>query len=148
MKIKVQVVIQSDDETLGRVSEITCFERDDLTPATLGLTLTESKQLLAALQETLVTQQVDAYNAQQHHCPNCGAALARKGKQPIVVRTLFGKVKLDSPRFYTCACQDNRGQSFSPLTERLSERSTPELLYRVVLRLISFVFMNVDQFHQ
>jgi hypothetical protein len=55
MKIKVQVVIVSDDETVGRVSEIACFERNDLTPATLGLTLAESRQLLGALQETLVT---------------------------------------------------------------------------------------------
>jgi hypothetical protein len=129
MKIKVQVIIQSDDETVGRVSEIACFERDDLTAAALGLTLAESKHLLTTLQETLVTRQVDFYNVQQQHCPRCGAALARKGKQPLVMRTLFGKVELDSPRFYTCSCQDTQGQSFSPLAELLNERSTPELLY-------------------
>ncbi len=94
MKIKVQVVIASDDETVGRVNEIACFERHDLTPATLGLTLSESKQLLAALQETLVARQVDAYNAQQQQCVHCGAALAHKGKQAIIMRTLFGKVIL------------------------------------------------------
>src|SRR5258707_4576252 len=129
MEIKVQVVIVSDDEAVGCMSEIACFERADLTPATLGLTLSESKQLLTAVQETLVAQQVDSYNAQQQHCPDCAATLARKGSQPIVMRTLFGKVKLDSPRFYTCTCRDEKEQSFSPLAELLSERSTPELLY-------------------
>src|SRR5258708_25586521 len=129
MKIKVQVVIVSDDEAVGCMSEIACFERDDLTPATLGLTLSESKQLLTAVRETLVAQQVDSYNAQQQHCPDCAATLARKGSQPIVMRTLFGKVKLDSPRFYTCTCRDEKGQSFSPLAELLNERSTTELLY-------------------
>jgi hypothetical protein len=130
MKITVQVVIQADNERVSQVSEIACFKRDDLTPATLGLTLTESKQLLGALQETFVAQQVTAYNAQQQECSHCQAPLSRKSTEAIVMRTLFGKVTLNSPRFYICACQADQGkQSFSPLAECLSERSTPELLY-------------------
>src|SRR5579864_4812214 len=120
MKIKVQVVIQSDDGTVGQARDIACLERDDLTPATLGLTLNEGKQLLAALQETLVTQQVDAYNAQPQQCAHCGATLARKGTQAIVMRTLFGRVTFDSPRFYICTCQAVQRQSFSPLSESLN----------------------------
>ena len=44
-------------------------------------------------------------------------------------RTLFGKLKLVSPRFYHCRCQGNGKASFSPLAELLPERASPELLY-------------------
>src|SRR5258707_15695426 len=129
MKIKVQVVVETDNEGSRRTTQIVCFERDELTPATLGLTLAESKQLVAALQETVVARQVETSLIQQQDCPHCGAALVRKGKQPCIIRTLFGTVALDSPRFYTCDCQPAQKQSFGPLAELLPERSTPELLY-------------------
>ena len=47
----------------------------------------------------------------------------------MVFRTAFGKVKLESPRFYHCRCQTARRKSFSPLAELLQERTSPELLY-------------------
>ena len=56
MKIKIQVVIDADGNEPGITTQIACFERDELTEATLGLTLSESKELLTALQETLVAQ--------------------------------------------------------------------------------------------
>src|SRR5258708_584431 len=129
MKIKVQVVIETVNEGSCATTQIACFERDELTAATLGLTLAESKQLVAALQETVVALQVEKYLQCQQDCPHCGAVLVRKGKQPIMMRTLFGTLALDSPRFYTCDCQPAQKQSFSPLAERLPQRSTPELLY-------------------
>lgn len=129
MKIRVQVVIEANGNEPGITTQIACFERDELSEATLGLTLAESKGLLTALQETLVAQQVDAYIIEQQHCAHCGAALSQKGHHHLIMRTLFGKLNLDSPRSYSCPCQVSDCQSFSPLVEILPERATPELRY-------------------
>jgi hypothetical protein len=44
MKVTVQVVTQTDDGQEA-IREVACVERDDLTPATLGLSLAEGKTL-------------------------------------------------------------------------------------------------------
>ena len=46
------------------------------------------------------------------------------------MRTLFGKLRLDSPRLYHCGCCSTEDyRSFSPLAELLKERTAPELAY-------------------
>jgi len=76
-----------------------------------------------------VTEQVAAFVAQQGQCPHCNAPRPRKGQHDLVMRTLFGTLTLESPRLYTCACQETDQQSFSPLAELLPERTTPERRY-------------------
>ena len=106
------------------------MERDSLQPEGLGLTLAEAKDLLRGVQETMVAAQVAAFEAQQECCPACGRARRRNGRHEIVYRTLFGKLRLNSPRFYACPCQDAASRaSLSPLAERLPERTAPELAY-------------------
>ena len=60
MKVTVQVVTLTDDgqET---TKELACVERQDLTPATFGLSLTEGKAVLQALQEVVVEWQMQTY---------------------------------------------------------------------------------------
>jgi hypothetical protein len=129
MKLTVQVVIEHDDQP-PMLNEIACLEREMLTPDTLGLTLEEAKTVLAQLQEKLVTEQVAAAVVQHQTCPYCGATRTCKGQHQIVVRSLFGKLTLASPRLYTCACQvDETRRSSSPLAGLLPERTTPELRY-------------------
>ena len=78
----------------------------------------------------MVTYQTTGYVTQQIPCPKCGKIQSRKGKHQIVLRTLFGKLRLDSPRFYHCGCcSKNEYRSFSPLAELLTDRMAPELAY-------------------
>ena len=129
MKITVQVVLESGDEP-AIVTEVATLEREALTEATLGLTLAESKTILASVQETMVAQQAASYSAAQQTCPTCGARRQRKGHHQIVVRSLFGTLRLSSPRFRRCACQPaDSPRSSSPLPECLPERTTPERRY-------------------
>src|SRR6266487_2945573 len=59
-----------------------------------------------------------------------GARRSYKGHHQIVVRSLFGKLTLPSPRLYTCRCQQtDNARSNSPLADRFPERTTPELRY-------------------
>ena len=56
-------------------------------------------------------------------------ARRHKDARAIVVRTLFGVLRLASPRWWHC-CRPSHGTvTFSPLAALLAERITPELLY-------------------
>ena len=129
MKLKVQIIVEHEDLDGPVVEEIVCLCRGDLLPETLGLTLEEGKEMLAKIQERMVTHQASQYLEQQRSCPVCGHRRGNKDGRKIVWRSLFGKLHIDSPRLYTCPCQAQTKQSFSPLAELLQERTAPELRY-------------------
>ncbi len=130
MRVRIQVVVVAPSGAGPVVHEVATPERDDLQPEGLGLTLAEAKDLLREVQETMVAEQVAVFEVQQQCCPDCGRARRRNGRHEIVYRTLFGKLRLDSPRFYACPCREAAPRaSISPLAERLPERTAPELAY-------------------
>lgn len=129
MKVRIQVVIESENNEIPITEEVACIHRGDLAPETLGITLAEAKDLLANVQATMVKQQANEYIEQQRRCPHCGEVRSQKGQHEITFRSLFGKMKLLSPRLYACPCQPQEKRSFSPLAELLPERTAPELLY-------------------
>ena len=105
------------------------LHRDALAPENLGLQLAEAKDLLTAVQDTMVTHQVATALAAQVGCPCCGRPRRHKDSRPIVMRTLFGTLRLDSPRWWHCSCTPRPTRTFSPLAATLPERTTPELSY-------------------
>jgi len=129
MKIIVKVIIESGENDVPVVEEIACLKRDKLLPESLGLTLQEGKDLLKNLQKSMVISQTKEYLDQEKYCWKCKQKRSQKGKTSITYRTLFGKLEIESPRLYTCACNFSKGKSFSPLAEKLPERTSPELLY-------------------
>jgi hypothetical protein len=130
MKLKVQVLIESDSGETEVVREAAKLERGSLRPEGLGLSLSEAKALLQELQQAMVTHQIAQYVTQQVPCPGCTKRRSRKGGHQIVFRTLFGKLQLASPRLYQCGCCSNEEhRSFSPVAELLRERTAPELAY-------------------
>ena len=46
-----------------------------------------------------------------------------------MVRSLFGALRLASPRWWHCDCRDQPTRTFQPLAALLPERTTPELAY-------------------
>jgi hypothetical protein len=129
MKIKVQIMIEHEGEDKPIVEEICCLYRGDLLPETVGLTLNEGKKLLAKVQEEMVTHQANKFVEQQRYCPSCSQIRHNKGKHDIIYRSVFGKLHISSPRLYACPCQEHQRLSFSPLAERLPERTAQELRY-------------------
>lgn len=130
MRMRIQVVVDSEPGDQPIIHEIATLERGPLQPDGLGLTLAEAKDLLREVQETLVAEQVAEFETQQASCPDCGQRRRRNGRHEIVSRTPFGKLSLNSSRFYSCSCQDAPPRSsVSPLAERLPERTAPELAY-------------------
>ncbi len=129
MKLTVQVVVHADDDTETVVGEVFAVHRESLTGDTLGLQLAEAKDLLAAVQDALVAHQVSAALSAQVACPDCGIPRRHKDSRPIVMRTLFGTLSPDSPRWWHCPCSPRAARTFSPLTAIIPERTTPELSY-------------------
>ena len=132
MKFSVQVIVHPDDDTEASpvIREVFAFDRDDLAPDTLGLQLAEAKDLLAAVQDTVAEQQASAAIAKQVACPHCGVPRRDKDTRTIVVRSLFGALRLASPRWWHCDCRDQPTRTFQPLAALLPERTTPELAYQ------------------
>jgi hypothetical protein len=125
MKVKIQVVIESDDGHIRDVEEVACLKRGMLTAEELGLNLAEAKQILHNVQNSMLGLQVAEYRATRKNSAHCERPQPQKGRHAIVFRTLFGKFNLPSVRLYRCACQSGQETTFSPLAELLPERTAP-----------------------
>ena len=129
MKIRIQMVIETENGKPEKIEEIALLDRGALQQEVLGFTLAEAKTLLHGMQQTVVTGQITEYLEQFNTCPHCGAQRIKKGHHPIVYRTLFGKLNLNSPRLYDCSCQSKERHSSSPLSQLLTTHCAPELQY-------------------
>jgi hypothetical protein len=112
----------SDDEI------IRLDKRDDTLEA-IGLSLAEAKDLLAGIQERLVSAQAAGFLSRHHDCPVCGRRLHSKGRGRMLFRTAFGTVPLPGLRLHRCPCQGGKGKTFSPLADLFTAHTAPELLY-------------------
>ena len=128
MKVTVQIVIDAQDGTPPTVEQVAAIARDDLTMATAGLALAEAHEVLSGIQHHLVTAQAAAAAVAGRPCGSCGRARARKDTRHIVLRTLSGTLRLDSPRYKACPCAGAGPATVSPVAALLPERTTPELL--------------------
>jgi len=89
----------------------------------LGLTLTEAKLLLAAVQQEVVAAQARDHAVRRPDCRSCGAACQVKDYRQHGIATLFGQVTVRLPRFRCAACGAiEAGHSWPS-----HGRSTPEL---------------------
>ncbi|WP_158931386.1 hypothetical protein [Acidisphaera sp. S103] len=91
--------------------------------ANLGVTLAETKQLLAGLQQENLATQVRDHAARRPACSRCGRACRVNDYRDHAVATLLGRVTVRLPRFRCAAC----GVSEAGIAWSLRFRSTPEL---------------------
>ena len=70
MKVRVEVVCLNDGGAEQRRQVLT-IERRELAMETLGMNLTESKTLLAGVQDFVVAQQAREELEQRRACPHC-----------------------------------------------------------------------------
>ncbi|MGH8784903.1 MAG: hypothetical protein ACREYA_07425 [Cupriavidus necator] len=82
---------------------VAVIERPDCSLAEMGLTLAEGRSLLVKVQAELVSMQVEGWLSGQTHCQRWGEALSHKDHRSTVVRTVYGKVTVKSPRLWSCA---------------------------------------------
>ena len=65
------------------MQEIACLERKEPRLENVGLSLREAKQLLAAIQATVVERQVADYLEIRRPCPRCGRIRGLNGSHPV-----------------------------------------------------------------
>ena len=134
MRITLEAKIERADGTAQTV-EISSLERapDAAAGCGIGLTLSESRELVGNLQRVVLREQADEIIAAARQCRHCSRHLAVKGSTSIVYRTAFGKVKLEAPRLYSrcssCGARVTASRSFSPLALALPERSHPQWIW-------------------
>src|SRR5882672_994952 len=129
MRIKLQLVLCSDEGQAETITDLVTLQKDAQRIEHLGVTLREAKQLLNTLQKRLLQHQVEAFLDGSSTCPDCGTSLKAKGYHTRTFRTLFGTFKLSSPRLYHCRCRRRKTTSFRPLAALLAESAAPELLF-------------------
>jgi hypothetical protein len=130
MRVRVLLQISDDDGAAGAVEEVAAFAKATERPEDVGLSIAESKALLAAIQHKLVAAQAAEWVERHRCCAACGRRRRGKGRYPVVFRTLFGDVSLASPRLYRCRCQNGGGPATaSPLADLLPGHVAPERLY-------------------
>jgi hypothetical protein len=129
MRVKLQLVMCSDDGHEETATDVVILERDHRRIEHLGLTLAEAKQLLNTIQQHVLQRQVDTFLDACSTCKDCGAPLKVKGSHTRSFRTLFGTFKLASPRLFHCRCMRRKTTTFRPLSTLLTESVAPELLF-------------------
>jgi hypothetical protein len=129
MKMTVPLVVCEDDGCEETITDVVILEKTCQQLEQVGLTLAEAKTLLQRLQQHLVEQQAAAFVATHMHCQACGTLLSTKGHHALTFRTLFGTIRLTSPRLCHCPCTLHETATFSPLTALLPEHTAPELLF-------------------
>ncbi|MBB4200140.1 hypothetical protein GGD83_003967 [Rhodoblastus sphagnicola] len=130
MRVKILLQITTDDGEPAGAEEIASFGKCVERAEDLGLSLAESKILLAAAQQRIVEVQTKSWIEAQRCCEVCSRRRRSKGSYPIVFHTLFGDVKLASPRFHRCVCRKGNGRAtVSPLMELIPYHVAPERLY-------------------
>src|ERR687883_1754872 len=91
--------------------------------ASLGLTLSEAKQLLARVQRAVVAAQARDHAGLRPDCAACGGRCHAKDWRPHRIATVFGGVTVRLRRFLCSGC----GRSETAVGWPSHCRSTPEL---------------------
>ncbi len=123
MNFKLQLVACPSEGDAPLLEEVFTWSREDLSLASVGLTLAESKELLQTIQQKMIAQQVATHL--QAHQP---VGLRKKGSYPLQLKTLFGNVTVDSPRYYLPPTATGP-KTYSPLQRLFPQHVTPERLY-------------------
>jgi hypothetical protein len=130
MHVKILLQITADDGVPGCVEEIASLDKSIERAEDLGLSISQSKALLAAAQQRIVEAQTTSWTEGRRCCEVCSRRRRSKGGYPIIFHTLFGDVRLSSPRFHRCPCQEGSGKAtVSPLAQLIPDHVAPERLY-------------------
>jgi hypothetical protein len=101
MRLIIEARVEGAESDLQpEPTRLAVLDRMDDDLEQLGLTSEEGRKLLAAAQSALVSSQAQQWLATEDYCRRCRTPLYHKDSRSIVVRTVFGKVRLQSPRFW------------------------------------------------
>jgi len=108
MQVVVQVRIHPDNNStdgVGELIDIATIDREGpLASSTVAMSIEEAKQILAGIDDIIVTRQTGRAIAAANDCAECGRRFASKDTRTIVMRSLYGTHQVQSPRWWRCRC--------------------------------------------
>lgn len=122
MKFKIQLVYEAGEDAGSATEDIFAFNKASDCFEDIGMTLSQSKQILKNLQRCVVEKQLADFIRSKSL-----QGLRKKGSYPVKLKTLFGDIIFQSPRYYSKEGEKNK--TFAPLNELLPQHTTPELLF-------------------
>lgn len=125
--MKFTIQIKFEDGSILPLTAAQIERADPVSAATLGLTLDESKALLANIQKELVEFQFQHFVQNQRTCIQCGTRRTIKDYHSACFKSLFGGVSLRVPRLNKCACENDAAWSKSVKINGLANWISPEL---------------------
>lgn len=128
MQLMLQIVI-TDESGISRTEELMTLQKSGDARSDIGLSVSESKQLLNTAQQSVVQLQADEYTHQHIQCPHCLASRRIKGRQKIQYRTLFGVIPVSGLRVYRCRCEESATKTVSLLSDWAGDHTYPSLKY-------------------
>lgn len=132
MRITIQAQVEDPHGHAPRSVTIGVIDRAaDSAPASgLGLFLGEAHEILRKVQAVMLQEETTEFVEAASRCGTCSARRGTKDTKTLVYRTAFGKAHLNSPRLYcrcvACGTVACCGQTFSPLSLALPERTHPQ----------------------
>jgi hypothetical protein len=95
--MKFTILLKSEDDSSAPLMVSQIERKGPLNAATLGLTLAESKRLLANVQQELVESQIQCCGQEQRICTRCGTRRTLKDYHTVCFKSLFGGVNVRVP---------------------------------------------------
>ncbi len=129
MKWTLKLITQFDSGE-KKTHEVASWERTEafIKPASLGMTVEESKQIAANIQVRMVSDQVGQHNKALTACRFCGQRVRTKGYYRSIFKSVFGKVPMRVRRVWGCECRGAENRTFSSLPTGKNP-TAPELSY-------------------
>jgi hypothetical protein len=126
MRFTIQLIIENEHNS-EVIEEVIQLKKDN--DSAIGITLPESKQIMKILQNKVVLEQAKSRLELQKICHCCKRKRRLKDYRSVQFRTLFGVVSIPSPRLFYCQCENSLEKTFSPISQWLSDKNSPELQY-------------------
>lgn len=128
MRARLVLQMMGDDGETIATETVADLVKMTKGPEDLGLSLSEAKTLLAKLQQAMVETQVESWLSENRDLD--GRRLRSKGTYPVTFHTLFGDVRLKSPRYCLPRTTGGNGPTtISPLRKLIPDHIAPERLY-------------------
>lgn len=116
MKWTLKLIMEFDSGETG-MHEVAGSERPEafIKPASLGMSIKESKLIAASIQAQMVSDQVDRHNKALMACRVCGQRVRKEGYYKSIFKSVFGKVPMRVRRVWGCECRGAEKRTFSSL---------------------------------
>lgn len=110
--------------------EVAIWERAEtfIKPASLGMSIGESKPMVARIQAQMVSDPVGRPNPALTGCRFCGQRVKTKGYYRSIFKSVFGKVPMRVRRVWGCEYRGTESRTFSSHPTGKNP-TTPELSY-------------------